>query len=108
MTGPDVSLNQFFPATLHVRVGQTVTWDNPSTTPHVVIFGKDVDPSIAGFSPPTAAPGSDYHGGPFLSGPIGAAPAPTPSFALLFTRPGVYSFICSLHVGMGGTITVDR
>jgi plastocyanin len=107
VAGPDVSLNQFFPATLHVRVGQTVTWDNPSTTPHVVIFGEDVDPAIAGFSPPTAPAGSDYRGGPFLTGPIGAAPAPTSSFTLRFTRPGDYPFVCTLHVGMAGTITVD-
>jgi plastocyanin len=84
-----------------------VTWDNPSTTPHVVIFGEDVPPSIAGFTPPTAPSGSDYRGGPFLTGLIGAAPSPTTSFTLRFTRPGQYSFICTLHVGMGGTVVVD-
>jgi len=107
VAGPDVSLNQFFPAKLHVRVGQTVTWDNSGTTPHVVIFGEDVDPAIAGFSPPTAPAGSDYLGGAFLTGPIGAAPSPSSSFTLRFTRPGDYPFICTLHVGMAGTITVD-
>jgi plastocyanin len=107
VAAPDVSLNQFFPAKLHVRVGQAVTWDNSGTTPHVVIFGEDVDPAIAGFSPPTAPAGSDYGGGAFLTGPIGAAPSLTSSFTLRFIRPGDYPFICTLHLGMAGTITVD-
>ena len=55
----------------------------------------------------TAPAGSDYLGGAFLTGPIGAAPSPTSSFTLRFTRPGAYPYICTLHVGMAGTITVD-
>jgi plastocyanin len=107
VTGNDASLNQFFPSTLQVHSGQTVTWDNHSTTPHVVIFGEATDPAVAIFSPPTAPSGSDYGGGPFITGPIAVPAYPTTSFSLTFNCAGSYSYVCTFHPGMAGTINVD-
>jgi plastocyanin len=107
VTGTEASLNQFFPSTIHIKVGQRVTWTNTGGTPHVVVFAEYVDPNTAGFSSPTAPSGSDYAGGPFISGPIGAPAYPTTSFTLRFTKPGTYTYICSFHPGMAGTVVVD-
>ena len=106
VAGPDVSLNQFFPANVQVHAGQTVTWDDTTPTPHALAFDESVPAATAIFSRPTAPSGSDYAGGPFVTGAIGALPYPRTSFSLRFTRPGTYAYVCSLHVGMAGTVTV--
>jgi plastocyanin len=106
VTGAEASLNQFFPSTIHIQAGQPVTWMNTGGTPHVIIFAEYVDPNSAGFSSPTAPSGSDYAGGAFISGPIGAPAYPSTSFTLRFTKPGTYAYICSFHPGMGGTVVV--
>jgi len=107
VTGPDISLNQFFPSTVHVKVGETVTWVNHGGMPHVLLFGEYLDPATALFSPPTAPSGSDFSGQPFFSGPLGAPSYPRSSFTLRFTKPGTYQYVCSIHAGMAGTVIVD-
>jgi len=107
VTGPSASLNQFFPSGIHINAGQTVTWQDRSGTPHVMLFDEYLDAATATFSPPTGPSGSSYAGGPFNTGPIGDLPYPSTTFALRFTRPGTYTYVCSFHPGMGGTVVVD-
>jgi plastocyanin len=105
-TTGEVSFNQFFPQAVTIKVGQTVTWVDPTPTPHVVMVDGGLDPAIATFAKPSPPSGSDYTSGFADSGPIGAPPYPSRTYQLRFTKPGTYTVICSLHPGMTGTITV--
>ena len=76
----------FTPADLAIDIGDTVTWqNNASTTPH------------------TATSTSAPSGGAFDSGTIAAGGG---VFTHTFTVAGSYSYECSFHPGMTGTITV--
>ena len=58
------------------------------------------------FGPPTVPRGSEYgNGEDVYSGFIGGD-APSQTFALRFPIPGSYRFVCTIHVGMAGAITV--
>jgi plastocyanin len=83
--GPtDVSIadDGFAPAVLRVKVGQSVVWRNDSLLSH------DVTPTRAG---------ATWGSGPIL---------PNNSVAEIFSRPGRYDYICSLHSVMRGQIIV--
>jgi plastocyanin len=71
----------FQPATLSVPAGTTVTWHNQDSVQHTVT--SDVQ-------------------GLFDSGVI----APGKKFTYTFPAPGSYSYHCSIHPGMKGTIVV--
>jgi plastocyanin len=70
----------FSPQSLTVKAGTTVTWTNEDDIPHVVA------------GPPTfksKALDTDDH------------------FSFTFTTPGTYSYFCSLHPHMTGSIVVE-
>jgi hypothetical protein len=71
----------FQPATLNVPAGTTVTWNNQDSVQHTVT--SDVQDL-------------------FDSGAI----APGKKFTYTFPAPGSYSYHCSIHPGMKGTIVV--
>lgn len=92
---------RFIRSTVHVHVGQTVTFKNTGMgAPHTVTFGTE--PS--NLFPPLGDP-TNYSGGQLNSGiqPPGA------SFAVTFTKAGTYSYICGLHdfMGMVGKVVVS-
>jgi plastocyanin len=106
--GKELTINQFFPPTLTVSAGQTVTWKDDGYEPHVIVLGRTItpeDPLV--FGAPTLAPGSAYAGGLAVSGLIGGKPFPSNSFALKFTTAGSYPYTCAIHPGMAGVITVQ-
>ena len=70
----------FEPAQLTVKVGTTVTWKNHDDIPHTV---RAVD-------------------GSFHSKAMDSAD----SYSFTFTKPGVYSYFCSLHPKMVGKVVV--
>ena len=70
----------FAPASATVKVGQTVAWRNSDSTTHRVILTGVFD---------TRALAS------------GATSAPT-----RMTTPDTYSYICTIHPSMNGTVTV--
>jgi plastocyanin len=103
---------RFLPASKRIKVGDSVTWDNPdSITPHTVTFGP---------SPSTAPAGLDSAGHATISanpvtttissGLIGVRRALGTDFTVTFTAPGTYTYFCSLHGGLGmtGTIVVSN
>ncbi|HZS92720.1 MAG TPA: plastocyanin/azurin family copper-binding protein [Chloroflexota bacterium] len=123
----------FSPAALTIHVGDRVTWISggvdfhtvsfgidPLKTPLLVPVGKDAHGApILAINPMMVAPvipaGGLYSGGVASSG-IGALTgnylnlpgqkfikAP---FTLTFTKPGVYHYVCLVHPGMRGTISV--
>jgi plastocyanin len=106
--GKEVSLNQFFPTTLSITVGQTVTWRNDSYEPHALVLGRRMspeDPLV--FGRPTPSPGSDYAGGVVVSGLFAGRSYAPDSYSLRFTRPGTYTYICPIHPGRAGVVEVN-
>jgi plastocyanin len=105
-TTGEVSVNQFFPQTVTIKAGQTVTWENPTLAPHVILVDGGLDPSAVTFARPKPPSGADYSSGFADSGPIGAPPYPFRTYRLRFMRPGTYTVICSFHPGMIGRVIV--
>jgi copper-containing nitrite reductase len=87
----------FMPAKIVVKVGQKVTWKNSSEVIHNVV--DDASKAINK---------SDVHvpdgGQPFDSGLM----QPGQAFTRVFTVPGAYRYVCSLHEanGMKGVVVV--
>ncbi len=115
------TVNQYFPFTTVIKVGESVTWTNPesSVEPHIVAWppvrGQDVVPTmIDGQQLPVLAIGPTLmqitadgstikQGDAFGSGLL----MPGQSYTLTFAEPGVYSYTCNIHAGMNGTIVVE-
>jgi plastocyanin len=102
----NVSVNQFFPSTVTIKAGQTVTWANPTPTGHVVMIDGGVDAELSQMVLPSPRSGGSYTSGFAHSAVIGLAPAPTRTYSLRFTRAGRYSVICRFHPGLAQTIIV--
>ena len=49
--------------TVTIKVGQTVTWENPTLAPHVIMIGGGLDPSAVTFARPKPRSGTDYSSG---------------------------------------------
>jgi plastocyanin len=89
-SGPSVSIvvgatvlttTAYAPNPVNVAVGTSVTWINNDTTTHT----------------------STSDGGTWDSGPL----APGRTFRRTFTSVGTFTYHCSLHPGMVGTVTVQ-
>jgi plastocyanin len=70
----------YVPDPIRVYVGQTITWSNTDTDPHDVSADN----------------------GAFYSGPIGTGGR----WRWKATKPGTYTYTCTLHPDMHGTIIV--
>ncbi len=75
-----IDINGFNPTILIVNKGTTVTWNNKSTTGHRVIADKEE----------------------FASGSFG----PMASFVWIFNQSGNYTYHCSNHPSLKGTVIV--
>ena len=71
----------FQPATLTVAAGSKVTWINRDEEPHLVVSA-----------------GAQFPASPALDTDDG--------YATVFAKPGTYSYFCSIHPHMVGTIVV--
>ena len=71
----------FDPATVTIKVGDTVTWTNQDSARHDVIADN----------------------GEFESGLFGK----DGTFSFTFTKTGTYPYHCSVHSGMTGTVVVE-
>lgn len=82
-SAPKVAIgdNTFTPATVKVKVGETVTFKNSGAVAHTA----------------TATDGADFDSGTL---------APGATFKFKATRAGTISYLCSFHAGMQGTIEV--
>jgi plastocyanin len=91
---------RFIRPTVHVRVGQSVTFRNVGmAAPHTVTFGTEKANIFAPYGDP-----SHFKGGQLNSGII----EPGGSFTVKFTKAGTYPYVCALHdyMGMVGTVVV--
>jgi plastocyanin len=75
----------FYPSTLTVSKGTTVTWVNMDMVQHTVTSGSEQAPT-----------------GLFDSHEL----SHMQSFSYTFSTPGTYTYFCDVHSGMTGTIIV--
>jgi plastocyanin len=105
------SINKFYPASVKVKVGDTVAWrDAGPYEPHTVTFQNPFkSPEEPGaYAPGGVASGKPFTGGFSHSGMFGPHPPfPGDSFSLKFTKKGSYAYVCILHPGMGGVVEVE-
>jgi len=87
----------FSPANIEVSVGSRVVWRNTSSTVHNVVDDETKAMNAADVALPASVK-------PFDSGYL----QPGESYARVFTRPGTYRYVCTLHEmnGMRGVIVV--
>jgi len=116
-----VVANAFYPRSLEIATGDTVTWNIKWFHNVAFLSGGKMPPAEVEeggkiyLNPQVAFPagGREYSGtGYFNSGlPIGRAGEGEPgkpfSYSLTFTKPGQYSYVCLIHgPSMGGTVIV--
>jgi plastocyanin len=126
-----VAINAFFPASLRIRAGDTVTWKINSDEPHTASFlsgsapprepipipgGGPTDlmsnpvlffPSRAPDAPVETYSGTDYRNSGLLSN--GTVVPPNEAYSLTFDTPGTYEYICLIHpTTMKGEIVVEE
>jgi plastocyanin len=73
---------QFSPASLAAHVGDVIEWTNTGSIQHTVTFD-----SASQLSDPSLLPGATWE--------------------VKFMVPGTYSYHCTIHAGMAGTIVVS-
>lgn len=120
-----VGIMAFFPGTLTVHVGDTVTWKVQTHEIHTVTFLGDrsmpdllvqapapYPPGALMLNPDVAFPvvpaGGLYDGTSYAnSGILSTDPGQLTDFSLTFTQTGVFPYVCVVHgMMMSGTITV--
>ena len=80
----------FLPATITVSVGQRVVWKNSSQAVHNVVDDASKALSVADVKLPASVR-------PFDSGYL----QPGQTYSRVFTVPGIYRYVCTLHEGNG-------
>lgn len=80
----------FVPAAITVNAGEKVVWKNSSLVIHNVVDDASKALSVVDVKLPSGA-----H--PFDSGLL----QPGQSFSRVFTEPGIYRYVCTLHEGSG-------
>jgi plastocyanin len=93
----DLKLLAFAPGNLTVKAGTTVTWRNAEPITHTVTSG-----AVHGIDPKTGLRADAQPDGLF-DHRLGGEGA---TFAFTFSRPGTYSYFCSIHQGMNATVVV--
>lgn len=102
----DATGYRFVPATVTIKVGDTVRWINASGGPHNVTFWPDSVPAgaagglQAGMAQSTAP----------LTGPLLTAPNATYAVSFAAAPAGTYGYYCMPHLalGMKGKVVVER
>ena len=93
---PPAEVLQTVPAEVHIPVGGTVVWRNPSRAPHTVELGIDEPPHLTHTTPADTVPVTPGDGrwdgeGQVRSGILSADPSVgRTELRLTFTRPGLY------------------
>jgi plastocyanin len=112
----------FYPSPLTIHVGDTVSWNWASSVIHTVTFyGGEAPPTFllpgpdpgslqagpAFFPAGPQEPGAEYDGVGLASSGAHFGPAePDYRYSLTFTQPGVFEYVCTIHPGMHGFVTV--
>jgi plastocyanin len=125
-----VAINAYFPASIRIRAGDTITWKVGSDEPHTATFLSGGPPPpdplpIPGGGPtdimenPVAAfasrapdapvetySGTEYRNSGYLSN--GKVVPPNEGYSLTFDTPGIYQYSCLIHsTTMMGEVVVE-
>ncbi|CAG0960520.1 MAG: plastocyanin/azurin family copper-binding protein [Candidatus Methanoperedens sp.] len=95
----------FYPGVITINAGDSINWTVGGSEPHTVSFLSGASIPEPG-SPETLLPvgGFNYNGtGHVSSGLI----IQGMNYTLKFTEPGVYTYQCLIHPGMGGVVIVQ-
>lgn len=118
--GAEVSNQLFVPETIVINAGESVTWELQEDTREIhtitwppvppgsefVFQEQEGGPPLVLFGPaltPTVQSGAEIGQGDSFNYVI----SPGEAFSLTFTEPGVYQYVCNLHIGMQGTVVVQ-
>ncbi|NJD58144.1 MAG: hypothetical protein C3F13_03215 [Anaerolineales bacterium] len=116
----------YFPATLHIHVGDTVIWKQNTHEIHTVTFlagaamPQTLVPTPSGFTPaglmlnpqvafPAMPQDGMYDGSTYAnSGVMSIDPGQPTQFNLTFTKQGSFPYVCVIHgMMMSGTVVVE-
>jgi plastocyanin len=105
-----VQVLKFYPATITVNVGDTITWTNPTPEIHTVTFlaPGQPRPRFDPNDPQQAAPQGDgrLDGSHYLNSGILQA-GQQQSWTVTAAQPGTYQYICLVHEKQLGTVVVN-
>ncbi len=97
---------QFYPSTITVDVGDSITWKYPAGEPHTVTFlgpkaspPPPTDPSDSAPAGGTTYDGTTYTSSGFVLG--------GKTYTLTFSKAGTYKYYCLIHGEMVGTVVVQ-
>jgi plastocyanin len=110
-----LQVQAFLPTQITVNEGDTITWTMNPEFVHTVTFlsGQAAPPVVAAEGDVVVQPaatafpsgGPSYDGTGFVNS--GLLEGKGKSFSLTFSKPGAYGYVCLLHPGMAGTVTVQ-
>jgi plastocyanin len=105
----------FLPTSVTINVGDTITWTTGADFVHTVTFlsGTQAPPVVRPDGSEVIQPaetafpagGPTYDGTKFVNS--GLLEGKDKTFSLTFTKAGAYDYLCLLHRGMGGQVTVQ-
>lgn len=97
---------QFYPASITIDAGDSVTWKYPAGEPHTVTFlgPKSAPPPPNDPSVPAPAGGTSYDGSTYTSSGfiLGGK-----TYTLSFPKAGTYTYYCLIHGEMVGKVVVQ-
>ena len=107
--GPATFINVFEPSAMIITEGDSVQWKSTSGEPHTVLFLNNQPPpkeiTLDTLEEPIGGHNPTYDGTKQIySGFI--VPDPSTFYTVKFTKAGNFPFICLIHPGMDGTVTV--
>jgi plastocyanin len=100
IVGEDGSMS-FSPASVTVKVGQTIAWHNSDAITHAVAQNS----SQSGGGGNSGYGGGSPSNGGFGTGDVSSG---TTSAAITFQNPGTYAYHCAIHPSMTGTLIVTQ
>jgi plastocyanin len=97
---------QFYPATITINAGDSVTWRYPAGEPHTVTFlgPNSAPPPPNDPSVPAPAGGNTYDGSTYTSSGFMLGGK---TYTLTFTKAGTYTYYCLIHGEMVGKVVVQ-
>lgn len=105
----------FLPGTITIDAGDTIQWNAGSADIHTIVLpgagGQITQYDPASYRPTnnTTYDGSTYSASPVLTVLPQAAGVPftATSYRLTFTQAGTFTYFCTVHQGMHGTVVVQ-
>jgi plastocyanin len=97
---------QYYPATITINAGDSITWRYPAGEPHTVTFlgPKTAPPPPDDPNNPVPAGGNSYDGSTYTSSGFIAGGK---TYRLTFPKAGTYTYYCLIHGEMIGKVIVQ-